>query len=317
MNHATPSPTPTAVSQSCMTEKYECSNRYDQGFQDVYFHSDIESSPTEKTTGQRQKQKRDLKDRNCCVRYCYCICLPKWARYVVWSFILALLLVIIILGSIFATFKMPTFEFVGLMDAFDNNADSSLATSALSVSNGKFSYRFGLQVNINNPNIFPLHFSKMNATVKCATQKKCCKICLKYRRPFFFFLEVGLLSIGYHSILKNTIGGGYLRSQWIPAKTNLTFMYPFHIDYDPSLDADQGVLSSLTDKCGLTGNQPQDLFIDYSIQLAASALFVTVHPVINSSAQFPCPIDYEMFQQNTNSDSMEDTASGSMLSLLE
>ncbi|ORZ07695.1 hypothetical protein BCR42DRAFT_426040 [Absidia repens] len=291
MNHATPSPTPTAVSQSCMTEKFECSNRYDQEFQEIYVRSDIESSPTEKSTDQRQKEKKDIKDRGCCVRCCYCVCLPKWARYAVWSFILAVLLVIIILGSIFATFKMPTFEFVGLIDASGSNADSSLATSALSVSNGKFSYRFGLQVNVNNPNIFPLHFSKMNATAYYPSD-----------------------TIPYS---KTPIGGGYLRSQWIPAKTNLTFMYPFHIDYDPSLDADQGVLSSLTDRCGLTGNQPQDLLIDYSIQLDASALFVTIHPVIASSAQFPCPIDYEKFQQNANSDSLEDTASDSMLSLLK
>lgn len=92
------------------------------------------------------------------------------------------------------------------------------------------------------------------------------------------------------NVTKIRIGSGYLDSIWIPKQSNITFSYPFEIQYNPSLDIDQYVLTSLTDKCGLTGETPQDLSIQYDIQLAASALFVTLHPTISSSAQFKCPL---------------------------
>ncbi|ORZ22388.1 hypothetical protein BCR42DRAFT_302092, partial [Absidia repens] len=137
--------------------------------------------------------------------------------------------------------------------------------SDFSVNNGEFNFQFGLKVNVNNPNLFALHFSNMNATAYYPSDT--------------------------NPDIKTPIGGGFLESQWIPAKTNLTFTYPFQIEYNPSLDSDQSVLNSLTDKCGLTGEEAQDLSIDYTIELAASALFVTIHPTISSSAQFPCPLN--------------------------
>ncbi|KAI8329518.1 hypothetical protein BC941DRAFT_442647 [Chlamydoabsidia padenii] len=213
-------------------------------------------------------KKRPLKDRSCCIRYCCCACIPRWAAYAVWALIIAIIIVVIVLASIFATFKMPTFGFVGLA-APDGNS-FALSGTDFSVTDGDFNFRFGLKVNVDNPNIFPLHFTHMNATAYYPSDT--------------------------NPDIKTRIGGGFLESQWIPAKTNLTFTYPFQINYDPSMDSDQSVLSSLTDKCGLTGDKAQDLSIDYTIQLDASALFVTIHPTISSSAQFPCPLNAGMLQ---------------------
>ncbi|KAI8089959.1 uncharacterized protein BX664DRAFT_334316 [Halteromyces radiatus] len=229
---------------------------------------DIESTYSSEKHVQRRRTA--LKDRHCCIRCCCCACFPKWARYVIWTFIIAILIVIIIIGSIFATFKMPTFGFVGLADS----NSSTLSTSNFQVNDGRFNFNFGLRINVYNPNIFPLHFSNMNATAYYPSDN--------------------------NPDIKTLIGGGFLQSQWIPKQTNLTFTYPFQIEYDPSLDADQSVLNSLTDKCGLTGNPAQDLSIDYTIELAASALFVTLHPTIASSAQFPCPLNSEMLQGDTS-----------------
>ncbi|SAL98144.1 hypothetical protein [Absidia glauca] len=267
------SPTVTAVSQQQLDDDKH-KTAYDSTpstiAPPVFDDRDMESANEKPPLGRR---KRPLKERGCCVRCCCCACLPRWAAYAVWALIIAIIIVVIVLASIFATFKMPTFGFVGLASAPDGgNSNTSasaftLSGSDFSVTNGEFSFRFGLEVNVNNPNIFPLHFSNMNATAYYPSDTD--------------------------PDVTTPIGGGFLESQWIPAKTNLTFTYPFQIDYDPSLDSDQSVLSSLTDKCGLTGDQAQDLSIDYTIQLAASALFVTIHPTIASSAQFPCPLNID------------------------
>lgn len=143
----------------------------------VFDDRDMESANEKPPLGRR---KRPLKERGCCVRCCCCACLPRWAAYAVWALIIAIIIVVIVLASIFATFKMPTFGFVGLASAPDGgNSNSSASTSSFtlsssdfSVTNGEFSFRFGLEVNVNNPNVFPLHFSNMNATVSDGNEKR-------------------------------------------------------------------------------------------------------------------------------------------------
>jgi hypothetical protein len=72
------------------------------------------------------------------------------------------------------------------------------------------------------------------------------------------------------------------------AVTNFTF--PFSIEYDPTTDKDQAILSDIATKCGLLGGQKEQLTVNYQIRLAVKVLFVTVHPTVTSSASFDCPI---------------------------
>ncbi|SAM09517.1 hypothetical protein [Absidia glauca] len=86
------------------------------------------------------------------------------------------------------------------------------------------------------------------------------------------------------------VGGGYLAYQELPKYSDFSFIFPFSIVYDPMTDPDQIILNDLADRCGLTGGEPRDLSIAYTIHVTAKVLFVSVHPTINSQSTFPCPI---------------------------
>lgn len=78
--------------------------------------------------------------------------------------------------------------------------------------------------------------------------------------------------------------------QYVSPHANENFSFPFAIEYDPFGPSHETILNLLIEKCGLTGGQPQDLNIDYTIHLTAKVLFVTVHPTIQSSTTFKCPL---------------------------
>jgi hypothetical protein len=86
------------------------------------------------------------------------------------------------------------------------------------------------------------------------------------------------------------VGGGYLAYQELPKYSDFNFTFPFSIVYDPLEDPDQTILNDLAEKCGLTGDEPTDLTIAYTIHVTAKVLFVSVHPTIDSQSTFPCPI---------------------------
>lgn len=71
----------------------------------------------------------------------------------------------------------------------------------------------------------------------------------------------------------------------------MNFTFPFAIQYNPTYDTDQSVLSDLAEKCGLTGGPKSDITIDYTITFQAKVLVITVNPTISSSATFACPLD--------------------------
>jgi hypothetical protein len=91
------------------------------------------------------------------------------------------------------------------------------------------------------------------------------------------------------------VGGGYLAYQELPKYSDFSFIFPFSIVYDPMTDPDQIILNDLADRCGLTGGEPRDLSIAYTIHVTAKVLFVSVHPTINSQSTFPCPIQVSTF----------------------
>ncbi|KAI7882522.1 hypothetical protein K492DRAFT_193476 [Lichtheimia hyalospora FSU 10163] len=87
------------------------------------------------------------------------------------------------------------------------------------------------------------------------------------------------------------LGGGYLDHQFVSPHANENFSFPFAIEYDPFGPSHETILKLLLEKCGLAGGQPQDLNIDYTIHVTAKVLFVTVHPTIQSSTTFKCPLE--------------------------
>lgn len=86
------------------------------------------------------------------------------------------------------------------------------------------------------------------------------------------------------------VGGGLMDHQYVPRYSDFNFTYPFAIKYNAVQDTDRTLLHLLVQKCGLTGGQPQQLTINYVINLAVKVLFVTVHPTITDSTSFVCPV---------------------------
>ncbi|OAD66119.1 hypothetical protein PHYBLDRAFT_73128 [Phycomyces blakesleeanus NRRL 1555(-)] len=206
------------------------------------------------------KKQRRMANRNCCARCCCCACcLPVWATWVVWIFIVAIIIVVIVIGSILATFKMPSIEFQGIAPI---ESDESI----ISFNNDKLSINFGLIVNIENRNIFPIYLYDVNA--------------------------YGYYPYPEDPSTRTSIGDGHLDYELVPSQTNYNFTYPFTIKYDPASDPNLSILGSIADKCGLTGGAKGDLSIQYDIKLRARVLLFTIPLTISSSANFPCPLNF-------------------------
>ncbi|ORY98543.1 hypothetical protein BCR43DRAFT_562021 [Syncephalastrum racemosum] len=148
---------------------------------------------------------------------------------------------------------MPTIDFGGVTNAPNNQ-------SQLTVSGNTFDINFGLLIHVQNPNVVGFDLSSINATA--------------------YYPEAG----------SEPVGGGFMDHQYVPRYSNFNFTYPFAIKYNAAQDTDRTLLHLLVQKCGLTGGQPQQLTINYVINLAVKVLFVTVHPTITDSTSFVCPV---------------------------
>ncbi|KAF7727841.1 hypothetical protein EC973_006954 [Apophysomyces ossiformis] len=152
---------------------------------------------------------------------------------------------------------MPTMDFAGVTNL-------SNTSSAISLMGTTFSINFGLLIHMQNPNILSIDLSAINASAY-------------YPLP-------------NNPTSRTPIGGGYLDYEHVSPKSNYNFTFPFTMVYNPTLDTDQMVLNSIAEKCGLLGDKPQDITIDYDIHVTARVLFITVQPTISSSATMPCPL---------------------------
>ncbi|KAI8329168.1 hypothetical protein EDC96DRAFT_529727 [Choanephora cucurbitarum] len=243
-----PSPTPTVNPQFLSHEENE-----------KYVHDSRlpELGEEHDYSGLKKKKRRRMENRNRCVRcLCCACCLPAWATGILWFILISIVIVVVVIGSIAATFVMPTVELAGI-------SNTSMTGSQISFSGNSININFGLIVNVNNPNTLGIQLSHLDATA-------------------YYPNEHGG---------STRIGGGYLESQYLPRYSKFNFTFPFALQYNPTLDTDQSVLNDLVQKCGLTGGPAEDITVDYKIQLAAKVLFITVHPTIASSASFACPLD--------------------------
>lgn len=151
--------------------------------------------------------------------------------------------------------------------------------SQITISGGTFNINFGLIISVNNPNMLSIDLTELSATVSPFYDKQ---IIFLYKLQAYYPNQNGK---GH-----TKIGGGYLAEHFVPTYSNDNFTFPFAIKYNPALDTDQSVLNDLASKCGLTGEEKQDITVDYTIHLAAKVLFIKIRPTISSSATFPCPI---------------------------
>ncbi|KAG2187372.1 hypothetical protein INT44_005058, partial [Umbelopsis vinacea] len=199
-------------------------------------------------------KKPSLVQRNRCCRFlCCACCLPVWARWILWILIVGIIIVVVVFAIIFSQFKTPTFDFNGI-------TDSPSGLSQFSVNGTRWNINVGLKIGINNPNIESATLSNMNATAYYPTSPDV------------------------------AVGGGFLANQFVPSNAITNFTFPFSIQYDPTTDTNNAMLTDIATKCGLLGGSKQPLTINYKINLAVKVLFITVHPTVSSSANFDCPI---------------------------
>lgn len=76
----------------------------------------------------------------------------------------------------------------------------------------------------------------------------------------------------------------------IPTNSDYNFTFPFTIRYDTQSASSSLMLNTLLTDCGLYGGEQSDIHVDYTIQLAARVLFVTIHPNLSGSTSFACPL---------------------------
>lgn len=228
---------------------------------------------TAKTSGQTDLEQLNkhhsppLSERNRYIRcLCCTCCLPVWARVIVWFIIVAIIIVIIVLTILLGTLSMPQMQFEGVTQTPNNRSD-------LTYNDEKISLNFGLIINIRNPNLLDIKLSNINVTAYLPTED-----------------DTSSSSSPSSSTTNKSIGGGYQDELYVPNYSNFNFTFPFSIDYHPFKPGSDEIINELKEKCGLDGQEPQKINVDYTIQLAAKVLFVTIHPTISSSAAFDCPL---------------------------
>ncbi|KAI8140255.1 hypothetical protein BJV82DRAFT_223258 [Fennellomyces sp. T-0311] len=152
---------------------------------------------------------------------------------------------------------MPT---VDVTDITEYPGDNS---SQITYDGRTFMFNLGLVVNIDNPNVLPIYLSDMQATATIPTDD----------------------GDSAH------LGHGYLDKHKVPENSpDYNFTYPFSIEYDTFSSESQLMLNTLMEKCGLLGSEPEDITVNYNINLYARVLFVKLNLDLGGSATFGCPL---------------------------
>ena len=118
---------------------------------------------------EKKKKRQRMENRNRCVRcLCCACCLPAWATGILWFILIAIVIVIVVIGSIAATFVMPTVELAGI-------SNTSMTGSQISFSGSSININFGLIVNVNNPNTLGIQLSNLDATLSIKKKRNISK----------------------------------------------------------------------------------------------------------------------------------------------
>ncbi|KAI7866071.1 hypothetical protein BDF14DRAFT_1882965 [Spinellus fusiger] len=189
--------------------------------------------------------------RSCCDLLCCgcCVCCPRWFRWIACIILLIIIGLGIAVGVLAALFKTPTVNFQGVQGQPQFNLQGTTANiSAV------------LSIQVNNPNIESVTFSKIVATA--------------------FYPN-------YHTI---PLGGGQKNDVHISSNAITTILFPFSLDIDLSQPAQQSIMTDLLGKCGFLGGDKQQISVDYVVQPTVSIVGIPITFSISNSASFPCPI---------------------------
>ncbi|KAL0082211.1 hypothetical protein F4703DRAFT_1930537 [Phycomyces blakesleeanus] len=197
-----------------------------------------------------------LENRNRLLRLLCCAdCLPSWAAVLVWFIIMSLAIAFAVIGIILHTATPPKFSIADVVPVTD--------MAALTYTNDSFTIHFNLVINIKNPNIFPIHFSHVNATAY-------------YPMPG-----------------KPVAGSSFVENEYVPIKSDYNKSIPFSMTYRPEIDRYRVILGTITSHCGVTGGPMKDITVTYSINSTANALLLVAHPSFQATSTLPCPIQLQ------------------------
>jgi len=170
--------------------------------------------------------------------------------------IICCILVLLIIGIVAAVLlwaRPPKVDFLGIVP-------SPNGLPAYNANPAGFDFNFGLQIQVDNPNIVGANFEMIKA-------------------------------IAFYPGHSDPIGGGNLTDVTIAAKRNTTIDFPFSVNYNKDIDPGFAILFDIAQKCGLTGGgEKQKLEIDYKLTLTIKILLITINPSFNRKAMIDCPI---------------------------
>ncbi|KAI7885573.1 hypothetical protein K492DRAFT_190958 [Lichtheimia hyalospora FSU 10163] len=92
----------------------------------------------------------------------------------------------------------------------------------------------------------------------------------------------------YYPGYSDSIGGGTLDNVHISNNAVTEIIFPFHITVDAMDHSTQAILFDIMGKCGLTGNDPSGITINYDIVPTLDIIGIKISPTISNQATLPC-----------------------------
>jgi hypothetical protein len=109
------------------------------------------------------KRKLPFLKRHCITRWLCCTCcLPPCLAYICWFFFIAIVICIIVIGAILATFSIPKVSFI---NAETTQAEGENTLQAIQRTSNGFTIPLKLNLNVQNPNPVDIDLSNIKATV--------------------------------------------------------------------------------------------------------------------------------------------------------
>ncbi|KAI1320698.1 hypothetical protein EDD11_010232 [Mortierella claussenii] len=170
-------------------------------------------------------------------------------------FILLLIIIIVIVILVFAVFKMPTVDYLGV------DGDP---TYIFNQGNTTFGINMVANIQVKNPNPIGFSFESIKATA-------------------------------YYPGYGPSIGGGNITDVSFPSKSTKTIQFPVMASYDRHQDPGYTVVQDLLSKCGLLGSTDGKIVLNYDIQAKVKIIGISFSPSLkDQSTSFACPVDEDL-----------------------
>ncbi|CAL1704740.1 unnamed protein product [Somion occarium] len=172
-----------------------------------------------------------------------------FGRFFCCTIMIFVFLFVAIILSLALWLRPPDIEVGGLTE--------SASGSTFQVQNDGVSFNGGVNISVNNPNIFSVKFDEIKADV-------------------------------FYPLNTTRFGGGSLKDLTIKANQRTEFTFPFTLNYTDSIDPNGAILSDIMTKCG--GNKANNLKVDYTISLDFKVIVIPIKPTINNNIAIPCSL---------------------------